>query len=39
MGDHGFVLIHSGIPGDRNALYFFEEKKRIFSFLSKNFFG
>jgi hypothetical protein len=33
MGDHGFVLIDSGIPGDRDALFFFEEKKTIFSFL------
>jgi hypothetical protein len=23
MGDYGFVLIDSGIPGDRDALYFF----------------
>jgi hypothetical protein len=27
LGDRGFVLIDSGIPGDRDALYFFEEKK------------
>jgi hypothetical protein len=33
MGDHGFVLIDRGIPGDQDALYFFEEKKLFFSFL------
>jgi hypothetical protein len=31
MGDQGFVLIDSGITGDQDALYFFEEKKPIFS--------
>jgi hypothetical protein len=30
MGDHGFVLICSGIPGDRDALYFLQERKPIF---------
>jgi hypothetical protein len=30
MGDHGFVLLDSGIPCDRDALYFFEEKKKQF---------
>jgi hypothetical protein len=30
MGDHGFILIDSGIPGDRDALFFFEEKKTTF---------
>jgi hypothetical protein len=34
MGDHGVVLIYSGIPGVRDALYFLQEKKtKIFSFL------
>jgi hypothetical protein len=32
MGDHGFVLIDSGIPGDRDALYFLQEKKHFFPF-------
>jgi hypothetical protein len=32
MGDHGFVFIDSGIPGDGDALYFFEEKIPFFSF-------
>jgi hypothetical protein len=33
MGDNGIVLIDSSIPGDRDALYFFEEKKKTFCFL------
>jgi hypothetical protein len=37
MGDHGFVLICSGIPGDRDALYFLQERKPIFSFLGNIF--
>jgi hypothetical protein len=37
MGDHGFVLICSAIPGDRDALYFLQERKPIFSFLGNIF--
>jgi hypothetical protein len=37
MGDHGFVLICSGIPGDCDALYFLQEEKPIFSFLGNIF--
>jgi hypothetical protein len=37
MGDHGFVLICSGIPGDRDALYFLQERKPIFFLLGNIF--
>jgi hypothetical protein len=32
MEDRDFVLIDSGIPGDRDALYFLQEKKHFFPF-------
>jgi hypothetical protein len=37
MGDHGFVLICSGIPGDGDALYFLQEKKPIFFLFREHF--
>jgi hypothetical protein len=39
MGDHGFVLIDSGVPGDQDSLNLFEEKKNIFSPLMENLLG